>query len=319
MDAEQRRRAGADELSLSEVAGLLTMIGERAPRTIAVLTGGEPLLRYDIDEIVVVGVAAGLEVVLGTNGVALTESRIRRFRKLGLAGVGISLDAVNAPAHDRFRGSPGSFARSCRAICRCADNGLHAHVHFTVTRQNQNTLEAAVELARDLGAGIINFFFLVCVGRGCSMLDLTPPQYEQALLRITQLQREQSGIMVQARCAPHFKRVLYEQDPESLYTRATRYDGGGCPAATHYCRVTPAGDVTPCPYIEQPAGNVRDEDFWSIWQGSDLMNTLRRLRIHGAVRRLSRPCPGSDRRSVRGRPKLHVLPAGRRCHSGRQP
>ncbi len=300
MDAEQRREAGTDELTLAEITELLTTIGDQAPRTIAVLTGGEPLLRRDLDQIVAAGVAAGLEVVLGTNGIALTQQHIRHFRELGLAGVGISLDAANAADHDQFRGSAGSFDRSCQAVRRCAENGLHAQVHFTVTRQNQNTLDAAVELARDLGAGIINFFFLVCVGRGQSLLDLTPTQYEQALQHIARLQREQKGIMVQARCAPHFKRVLYEQDPASLYTRATGYDGGGCPAATHYCRVTPSGDVTPCPYMENSAGNVRDEDFWTIWQTSALMNALRQPQLQGkcAACQYTKICGGCRARAL---------------------
>src|SRR5690606_25272142 len=140
--------------------------------------------------------------------------------------------------------------RNCRAA------GIHVQIHFTVTRWNRAQIPAAVEMARDLGAAILNFFFLVCVGRGDGRMDLSPAEYEEALREIAILQKTSRGIMVQTRCTPHFKRILHEIDPKSPFTRAEGYDGGGCLAATHYCRITPKGEMTPCPYIEASGGNV---------------------------------------------------------------
>ena len=275
MDAVQKATARDDELSAGELAALLADIGREAPGTIVVLTGGEPLMHPDVEEIVRAGKASGLRMVIGTNGVLLSEARIRRLRDLGLEGVGISLDSVRAEQHDAFRGVSGSFARACTAIRRCRANDLHAQVHFTVTNKNCGELAAAVDLARELGAAIINFFFLVCIGRGERRLDLSPDQYEQALREIARLQEAVRGIMVQSRCTPHFKRILYEHDPNSPHTRATGYDGGGCPAATHYCRIAPNGEVTPCPYIELAAGDVRRQPFWEIWEEAVLFKSLR--------------------------------------------
>ena len=106
-------------------------------------------------------------------------------------------------------------------------------------------------------------------------MDLSPSEYESSLKEIADLQKSSQGILVQTRCTPHFKRILYEADPQSPYTRATGYDGGGCLAGTHYCRITPKGEVTPCPYMEVSAGNIRKDGFWNVWDGSKLFRSMR--------------------------------------------
>ena len=281
MDARQRGVAQEGELTTAETQELLDEIGGRAPGTIIVLTGGEPLMRPDLESLVAAGGRAGLRMVVGTNGLLLTEPRIRQLKGAGLEGVGISLDSVRADLHDGFRGLPGAFEKTCRAFRLCGQQNLHAQLHCTVTRANLSELEAMVALGRELGATIVNFFFLVCVGRGQATIDLEPDRYEEALREIAHLQRRSKGIMVQTRCTPHFKRILYEADPASPYTRATGYDGGGCLAATRYCRVDPLGEVTPCPYMELSAGNVRDRSFWRIWDEAPLFHSLREPVLEG--------------------------------------
>jgi radical SAM protein with 4Fe4S-binding SPASM domain len=281
MDALQRNTPGEEELTIREISSLFSQIGERAPGTIVVLTGGEPLMHPEIDQMVRTGVQTGLRMVIGTNGVLLTESRIQHLKSLGLSGVGISLDSVYAKSHDVFRGVPGSFERACKGIRLCRKNDLHVQVHFTVMGDNYRQMEQAVGLAREMGASIINFFFLVCVGRGNHTIDLPPELYEQTLREIARLQEQSRGLMVQARCAPHFKRILYQRHPDSPFTRATGYDGGGCPAATHYCRIDPQGEMTPCPYMELSGGNIREIPFWQIWETSPLFHTFRNPVLQG--------------------------------------
>lgn len=275
MDATQRTTAADGELSDAELTALFQEIGGRAPGTILVLTGGEPLMHPRLDSLVAAGAASGLRMVLGTNAVLLREPLARKLKAAGLEGMGISLDSTGPSHHDTFRGQPGAFEKTCAAIRLCREVGIHAQIHFTVTRHNRGELAAAVELARELGAGILNFFFLVCVGRGDGRMDLSPREYENALKEIATLQRTSKGILVQTRCTPHFKRILHQQDPESPYTRATGYDGGGCPAATHYCRITPTGDMTPCPYMELSAGNIRNGGFWKLWDEARLFKSMR--------------------------------------------
>jgi len=281
LDATKRATQG-DALGYREAAQVLTELGARAPGTIVVLTGGEPLLWSRLDDLVAHGVSLGLRMVLGTNGLCLDASRVRALKALGLSGVGISIDGVTAAAHDALRGMPGAFERACHAVRICAAAGLHAQVHFTVTRATRTDLAEVVGLAKGLGAAIVHFFFLVCVGRGERRMDLSATEYETCLEEIADLQANSAGIMVQTRCTPHFKRVLYQRDPAAEFTRAFGYDGGGCPAATHYARVGPRGEVTPCPYMEVSGGNIRDDGFWDVWDRSPLFATLRRPERHGA-------------------------------------
>ncbi|MDB5104869.1 MAG: putative Radical superfamily protein Coenzyme synthesis protein [Fibrobacteres bacterium] len=275
MDAQQRMSITEGEMEDEEVFGLFREIGSRAPGTIIVLTGGEPMLHPGLDGFVRAGSAEGLRMVLGTNGVLLTEKRAEALKQAGLEGMGISLDSIRAKAHDSFRGMTGAFEKTCEAVRICRRAGIHAQVHFTVTRWNRTEVAQAVEMARDLGAAIINFFFLVCVGRGQGSMDLAPSEYESSLKEIAALQKSSRGILVQTRCTPHFKRILHDADPQSPYTRATGYDGGGCLAGTHYCRITPKGEVTPCPYMELSAGNIRTEGFWGVWDQSRLFQSMR--------------------------------------------
>jgi radical SAM protein with 4Fe4S-binding SPASM domain len=75
-------------------------------------------------------------------------------------------------------------------------------------------------------------------------------------------------MLVRAKCAPHFKRIAYEEGEAGL-------DSGGCMAGVDYCRITPEGDVTPCPYMTAVAGNVRQGGFTRVWQSSPLLESLR--------------------------------------------
>ncbi len=304
LDADRRSVPAPGELSSGEFAALFREIGARAPGTILVLTGGEPLLRPDLEELVLSGAEAGLRMVLGTNGVLLTRERALRLKAAGLEGAGISLDAVSAQPHDDFRGMSGAFAASCRAVRVCLEAGLHAQIHFTVTRANRHQIGDAVEMAKSLGAGIINFFFLVCVGRGESRMDLTAAEYEESLRQIAVAQKSAKGILVQSRCTPHFKRILHQANPEDPFTRATGYDGGGCPAGTHYCRITPTGEMTPCPYMELSGGNIRERGFWNIWEQAPLFHSLRNPGL------LQGRCGGCEYRDICGGCRARALVSG---------
>ncbi len=276
MDADRRMAPNPDELKSGELKSLFKQIAGRAPGTIIVLTGGEPLLRPDLPELVSEGADAGLRMVLGTNGLMLTSDRVAELKGRGLQGAGISLDSTHPAGHDSFRGLPGAFEKTVAGIKACREQGIHVQVHFSVVRHNLGEIEGIVDLAQELGAAIVNFFFLVCVGRGERALDLDPETYEVTLRKIARIQRERKGIMVQSRCTPHFKRILYEEDPASQFTRAEGYDGGGCPAATHYCRIDPQGEMTPCPYMELSGGNIRHRGFWEIWDDAPLFQSFRK-------------------------------------------
>jgi radical SAM protein with 4Fe4S-binding SPASM domain len=169
-----------------------------------------------------------------------------------------------------------------------------------VTDWNVEEVPAMIDLARDLGAKVLNFFFLVRTGRGRDLTDIDPAAYERILTYLAKAQGvgqgppaagggfedpwstpvgRADGLLIRAKCAPHFRRVLWELNPSSPLLR--NYAHGSCPAGKYYCRITPTGDVTPCPYMPVAAGNLRDTSFADLWRDAPVFDDLREPKLGG--------------------------------------
>jgi radical SAM protein with 4Fe4S-binding SPASM domain len=260
-------KASAHELTTDECLGVLGELSALGAEMV-ILTGGEPLLRRDIFDIASAASAAGMWVVMGTNGVLVTDPVAARMVECGVKGVAISIDSIDAGRHDGFRGGRGAFAASLRALETCRAQGLEVLVQTTVMEENYDEVEPLLELARRLGAWSFNLYFLVQTGRGETMHELAPERTEAMLRRLVTLQQRYRPMLVRAKCAPHFKRIAFEEGEAGL-------ESGGCMAGVDYCRITPDGDVTPCPYMTAVAGNVRDGGFTRVWNESPLLASLR--------------------------------------------
>lgn len=269
LDATTKAGGGSDELSTEECFRLIDQIAEVNKGCLLVITGGEPLVRPDILDIARHAVGLGFIVVFGTNGMLINDRMAKTLVEIGVMGVGISIDSLDPDKHDQFRGVPGAFASALAGIEACKRNGLQFQVHFSAQPMNYQELPAVVEWAHTLGARVLNVFFMVCTGRGEELTDITPQQDQY------------KDMLVRARCAPHFKRLAYEKDPNSPLTKATGYMGGGCLAGTNYARVTPNGELTPCPYMPLSAGNVRETSFVDLWERSDVFNSFRYPQLKG--------------------------------------
>lgn len=281
LDAGTKDRGAADELSTREALGLIDQIADLCDETMIVLTGGEPLLRSDIETLAAHATARGLMTVIGTNGLGLTRKRVKSLLDAGVRAAGISVDSLTAEYHDRFRGLPGAWARTMAGIDECRAAGLMYQVHFSVTEENAGELDDMIAFCRSSGAAVLNVFFLVCTGRGETFTNITPQSYERVLKRVAQAAREEESLVVRARCAPHFKRMAMEVDPPLPVTQADGYDAGGCHAGTRYARITPEGGVTPCPYIEESVGSIRQSGFAQIWNEAPMFAALRAPKLEG--------------------------------------
>ncbi len=281
LDAGTRECGDANELDTESVKRILTGISEVNPACMVVLTGGEPLLRPDIYELCSHAAGLGLMAVVGTNGTLLTGKNVRRLQQAGVSGVGISVDSLSPAFHDGFRGMDGALTHTMAGIENCRERGLSFQVHMSVHQGNVEEVEAMMAWAHKKGALVMNFFFLVCTGRGERVTDITPRQYEGVLSLLLDAQDRYPGMMVRARCAPHFKRLAWQKDTDSPLTRAQGYEGGGCLAGTHYSRVTPQGEVTACPYIEESVGSLREQSFGEIWSSSEIFRQLRAPELGG--------------------------------------
>ena len=292
---------GADsarELSTDECRRIMGEIAQVNPNVFLILTGGEPLLRKDLFTLAAAGREKGFTVVVGTNGVLLRERQARLLREHGVQGASLSLDSTDPKKHDAFRHLSGAWEGAVRATRALQAEGLDFSIHMSVTDWNVDEIPAMIDLAGELGAKVLNFFFLVRTGRGERLTDITPSQYERILTYLARVQGvgngdgsrvpsvldgqedpwsvpagKAGGLLLRAKCAPHFRRIIWQLDPTSPLL--TNYAHGSCPAGKYYCRITPEGDVTPCPYMPVSAGNLRERSFADLWERATVFTDLR--------------------------------------------
>ena len=268
---------------------------ERSP--LFILSGGEPLLRDDLEDIASFAVARGATVVVGTNGTLLTDDRIARLVDAGVSGVAVSVDSLDPHRHDNFRHGAGALAATTDAITRLRAHRLDFIVQTTATRGNRAEIGRLAAWAAEQGAVSFNLYFLVATGRGARLTDLAPAEYEALLGDLVEYHERYLGrMMVRAKCAPHFMRVLHQRAPESpVLSYETR-----CPCGTQYCRITPDGTLTPCPYIPTAAGNLRDDSFADLWRAAPLFRELRSGTLGGKCGRCEyrKMCGGCRARAL---------------------
>ena len=268
----------AGELSTEECLRIAGEILALNPTPMFILSGGEPLLREDLCTIASFAAEHGATVVVGTNGTLLTDNKIQELKAAGVTGVAVSVESLDATYHDRFRHGHGSLDATLAAVERLVHHELDFVVQTTLTRGNRAELGTLVRWAADRGAVSFNAYFLVATGRGAGMSGLSADEYEDLLDQLVDLHVEYQGrMLVRAKCAPHFMRLVHQRAPESpVLNYATR-----CPCGVQYCRVTPDGKITACPYLPLPAGDLRKQSFEEVWNGSELFLALRRAQLGG--------------------------------------
>lgn len=301
-----------EELTTQECVRVMDGMAEVNPGLLLILTGGEPFLRKDLFELAGHAVERGFTVVLGTNGFLLREKQAAAMRQHGIQGASISLDSTDAGRHDAFRRFPGAFAGAIRATEALRAEGLPFSLHMSVTGWNVGEVPAMIALAREIHARVLNLFFLVRTGRGEGLTDIPAEQYERVLTYLARVQgvgpalpstggaRQSPGtlfrgpgapdapagetgpsgdLLIRAKCAPFFRRILYGLDPASPLLG--NFAEGSCPAGQHYCRIMPNGDVTACPYMPVVAGNLRRTRFAELWRDAPLFHDLRGGNLRG--------------------------------------
>jgi radical SAM protein with 4Fe4S-binding SPASM domain len=277
--------ADRSELGTEECFQVIDDIASFAPECVTILTGGEPLLRRDILEIVKRASERGLWVVVGTNGVRITENVAKRLAEAGARGLSLSLDALDPDRHDGFRKVRGAWHNTVEGAQILHRTGLPFIVQTTAGSHNLGELDAIADFAYErLAAKVWNLYFLVPTGRGQFVSDMNPAQYDEVLSALYRIQKKYSRrMLVNAKCAPHYIKTVLENalrpgsgqgDAES---RIRVYSGGagGCPAGTHYMGIRPNGDVTPCPYLPVFAGSLRKASLSELWSSSELFTGIR--------------------------------------------
>ncbi len=273
------------ELSTDEGKRLIDQIAElRVP--VFVLTGGDPIKRPDLFELIDYSRQAGVRVSLTPSATPLlTQDVIRRLKDAGLARLAVSMDGARAETHDAFRGMSGSFARTLDAIRWANEVGLPVQINTTFSRRNIGEIDDLVALMETLRITLWSVFFLVPLGRGKLNELLSAEEFEQVFARLYDLSKSAS-FDIKTTEAQHYRRFLLQQraaerssgavttSPEKMEDtigRAPRglNDGKGFVFISH------KGEVFPSGFLPVSAGNVRQEPLATIYRESPLFRGLR--------------------------------------------
>ncbi len=262
-----------DAMSTAEALSVIDQVAALAPEAMLILAGREPLLRADLEELVTAAARRGLPVVVGSNGMSLLPSRATSLRQAGVIGIGISLDSATPDFHDRLHGRPGAWGVAIVGSAAAYAAGLSVLLQATLFSDNRHEIVTIVALARDLGVSVLNFFFFVCTGRGVTQTNLSSADYEASLTAVLAVQAACPDMIIRARCAPYVRRLLGVKQGERRGSFADW--SSACLAGRSYLRITPTGEVTPCPYMPLAVGSLRTMPLAEIWNNAQ---SLRRLR-----------------------------------------
>lgn len=269
------------ELTTLEASGFLRQIVDfGSPLPHVVITGGDPLKRPDLLEIVGEAAGLGLQVSLAPSATGLlTEDALVRLQQAGIVGLSLSLDGSTARLHDSLRGVPGCFDRTLQVARRVGGLGLPLQINTLVSAETLPDLPGLYGLVRTLRLQRWSLFFLIPVGRGRVLGGITPQQADRLCHWIFARTRE-SAFAISATEAPFYRRVAAERaqragvaEPRAGGNPTRRSfgirDGNGVVFVSH------VGDVQPSGFLPVCAGNVRTASVVDLYRRAPAFEALR--------------------------------------------
>ena len=292
--------AHPDELSNAEGKALIDQIADmHIP--IFVFTGGDPMKRKDVFELIRYAADKGVQVALTPSATPLlTREAIFKLKAAGLVRLGISLDGSSPEIHDTFRGLPGAWARTIQAIEWANEAGIPIQVHTTISRHNAHDLDNLCNLFEKLAIVMWNVFFLVPVGRGQLNDLLSGEEFEQVFGKIYELSHRVS-FQIKTTEAMHYRRYLLQPNlEERKIAHGHGHPGGaaslkyepGAPTSDAKTRtaswatrrvndgkgfmfISHVGNVYPSGFLPIHAGNVRETPLADIYRNAPIFKSLR--------------------------------------------
>jgi radical SAM protein len=303
--AEAQPKRNPAELTTEEALRLIDDI-KRFGDPILVITGGDPMMRRDLFDILQYASSKGLRTSLTPTTTRLvTVERLRRVKDAGVRRVAVSIDGPSADSHDAFRGFPGSFEMAVRIARAVGEAGLSLQVNTTVSRFNVDRLDDFVPLVSSLNAVQWSLFFLVPTGRALSGDMISAEQHEQVFAWLCDVSKK-APFDIKSTAAPAYRRVVIQNAARTdagagpLAGAGYRYEDGlnrptqGVNDGRGFCFISHVGDVCPSGFLPIPAGNVRERSVVDIYRNSKLFRELRDVTL------LSGKCGGCRFREVCG-------------------
>jgi radical SAM protein with 4Fe4S-binding SPASM domain len=272
--AEASPVADPRELTPSEGKALLDRIASFGdPKPHVILTGGDPLERRDLFDLIAHARRRGLSVSASPSATPrLTPEIVCRLKDAGVEAISLSIDRASAREHDGLRGANGCFDRTLAAARAAADVALMVQVNTLVSAETVEDLPAVRQLVLDLRVARWSLFFLVSVGRGTVLQPIEPRRAQQLLEWAADIGHD-GGPVITTTEAPHFRRIVLER--RRLPAAARMRSGFGVRDGNGVLFISHTGDVSPSGFLPVSAGNVRDQDLVDIYRSTPMFVSLR--------------------------------------------
>ena len=270
------------ELNTEESLRMINQVGN-CGNPLFVLTGGDPMKRQDLFDVIPYAVSKGLRVAMTPSGTPLmTRSVVERLKHVGLSRLAVSLDGSCAEVHDRFRQVPGSYHWTMNCIEYAHGVGLELQNNTTVSRHNLSDLERLADLLEQKKISLWSVFFLVPIGRGKVEDEVSAEDYE-AVFQFLVDRYLKAPFDIKTTAAPHYRRVLLQrlkmipayERPQKLAQAGPIGRAAGVNEGRGFVFVSHTGEIFPSGFLPISAGNVRKDKLIDIYRNSPLFRDLR--------------------------------------------
>ncbi len=285
-DAQHRRHP--DELTTEEAYELIDRMAEFG-HPILVFTGGDPMMRRDLSDLIAYATQKGLRCSLTPTATALpTKKRLQEVKEAGIRRIALSLDSSDPSIHDDFRQVEGSWERTMNILHNAQEVGLSVQVNTTVTNFNLDTLPDMVPFIEEVSAVQWSVFFMVPTGRAEVEWMISPQEHEDLFHWLYDLSKE-APFDIKGTAAPMYRRVAIQrrrqevgQDEEVTFQGAGfQYDDGlnrptrGVNDGNGFLFISHQGDIMPSGFLPITAGNVREDNVVDVYRNHSLFRDLR--------------------------------------------
>lgn len=266
------------ELSTDEGKHFIDQLAQMQEFRTLIFTGGEPLVRNDIFELLKHSQAAGFVNIIATNGTLIDEEMAWKLKEHGVACNAISLDAADPDVHNFIRNKPDAYDLTIRAMEATKKAGILLQINTTAMEYNIPYLNDLIDFVEDQGAGIMLMYQLVAVGRGEKIKNATlKKSANQKLSELIAAKQKEVKTIIEPVAGPQYWPYLLEKkrmNKDWMLKWAGKVFHG-CAAGRGFVYIKANGDVWPCPFVEISGGNVRNESFRSIYENSPVFRNLR--------------------------------------------
>lgn len=222
--AKAQKKRHPDELTTEEIYNVVDQITEfHKPYPLVVFTGGDPLMREDVFEIVRYATSKGIRSAMAFSGTKLaTEDRLKELKKSGIARIAISLDGSNPGTHDHFRGVTGTFETSMEILNMAKEMGISRQINTTVTNFNIRDLPKIMKIGIENEVALWDVFFVVPTGRAKEDYMPGSRDFEDVLNWLYDVGKL-TPLNVKSSAATHLRRIEYMRDKGIFYRAGEMY------------------------------------------------------------------------------------------------